>query len=1382
MKSSPDMKNSSGSNENGHISFDDLHDADPRFRLQAVQNLTRAARLSAGEDPSGDQVPEGGEGQLEGRWPPVGTDVPEILTAFKQLLNRETDSYVAATVIRSIGVLGRADDSESVIPFLSDRAPRVRANAVETLGRLGNKKQLERLLPGLNDLNNRVRANAAVALKDEHPHRSLEVLRDMIRETDTRSRLSAAYACLEIGTDESAAFLEELTQDDNTQVASTAAEALRTLKDRGNEAAGRIIERLGDTFAGIGQADSFVMVDDGSLIKLTPDPDAAARQRSLLASLRSSFEIQADIDLKKTPRVMGAAGEPAQEEKGSAGKPTGEEKKSERRSRTLTGRFHLRASDDKYMMVGEIGRGGMGIILNALDTDIRREVAMKVMSGDHAIPREHIERFVEEVQVQGQLEHPHICPVHELGMDSNGRIYFTMKMVKGSSLAEEVKKARKNSLQPDARTLTGTLNTFLKICDGIAYAHSKGVIHRDLKPANIMVGDFGEVYVMDWGLAKILGRDDERRRGLVITDRTEEADTMKTMDGSVIGTPAYMPPEQAAGNVDGMDERSDIYSLGALLYELLTLESPFTGASPWDIIQKVRQEVPAPPSERAPRRDIPPELDAVVMKCMAKDINERYQSINELKHDIELYLSGRPIESMQYSLWQIVRKWIDRNRTLALSSLAVALVIVVSFAVSYYRISISEQEARAKEREAKEKLVKSLISQGDFHVQRRDMGKAVAAYRDARNLIIEKAFTRFPYIDLLLWKARYCKGGYREQVASLYTMRTDSRVKAVAFSPDGRLLATVGVDELIRLWDMKTMSPLPPIDNGGDDIYCVAFSPDSRYLATGDTDRTVRLWDIQNRSLLYPLKLHTDYVTSVAFSPDGTMLASGDNAGYAILWDLEEKRVIKSIHYKEKGITSLSFSPDGRLLATASQDETTRLWEARTGKPMGPLLGHQDDVNSVAFRPDSRTLVTGSRDKTVRIWDITQNTFLATLRGHAGEVTSVAVSPDGKTVASAGKDTTVRLWDTVHHKELSILRAHTNVVNTVAFSPDGTVLASGSEDMTVKLWDVKKKEKIISIDNPEAEVETLAVSPDGTILAAALYKRITGPIQILDAVNGREITTISGHAGSVYALCFSPDGKTLASAGRDEQIKLWDAARGVNTGTLQERDSLSILFSKVTGEDKRNVFALAFTPDGKHLVSGGQDRTLKLWDVANRELIKEWKRSLEIKALTFNPDGTRLACALKDKFLEIRDFPSMNLLHELSIHEGHVFAAAFSPGGRRLATGGTDNVIKLWDAETMKCLAVLKDHNGIINSLDFSPDGTLLASGSGDATIMLWNMEELLGDDDDEKHPIVILDDHYREVTSVKFSSDSSRLLSGSRDTTIKIWNIGEALKPIELN
>ena len=366
----------------------------------------------------------------------------------------------------------------------------------------------------------------------------------------------------------------------------------------------------------------------------------------------------------------------------------------------------------RYQILGEVGRGGMGAVYSIWDPDLRRRLAMKVVlgrpqkDGTTSIPELQLARFLEEAQITGQLDHPGIVPVHELGLDSERRVYFTMRLVKGRDMEELCKLVREGR---EGWTLTRAIGVVQRVCEAMAYAHDKGVVHRDLKPANVMVGRFGEVYVMDWGLARVLGREDSHdmrlRDGdttmlnLVRTERFESRDAglepeLVTMDGDVIGTPAYMAPEQARGELSLVDARSDVYSVGAILYHLLAGHVPFVPPGEkldnYAVWRKVRKGPPEPLAERAP--DAPPELVAIAEKAMARDPRERYRSMQELSEDLHSYVENKVVRAYERGALAEFRKWVRRNRATALACAAAILLLLGGLA------STAWVQAKANER------------------------------------------------------------------------------------------------------------------------------------------------------------------------------------------------------------------------------------------------------------------------------------------------------------------------------------------------------------------------------------------------------------------------------------------------------------------------------------------------------------------------------------------------------------------------------------------------------------------------------------------------------------------------------------------------------------
>ncbi|KAJ5675395.1 NACHT and WD40 domain protein [Penicillium macrosclerotiorum] len=488
-------------------------------------------------------------------------------------------------------------------------------------------------------------------------------------------------------------------------------------------------------------------------------------------------------------------------------------------------------------------------------------------------------------------------------------------------------------------------------------------------------------------------------------------------------------------------------------------------------------------------------------------------------------------------------------------------------------------------------------------------------------------------------------------------------VQSVAFSPDGRLLASGSRDKTVRLWDPVTGALTQTLEGHSDSVQSVAFSPDGQLLASGSDDKTVRLWDPVTGALTQTLEGHSSSVQSVAFSPDGRLLASGSFDQTVRLWDPVTGALTQTLESHSDSVQSVAFSPDGQLLASGSDDKTVRLWDPVTGALTQTLEGHSDWVQSVAFSPDGRLLASGSRDRTVRLWDPVTGALTQTLEGHSNSVRSVAFSPDGQLLASGSDDRTVRLWDPVTGALTQTLEGHSSSVQSVAFSPDGRLLASGSIDQTVRLWDPVTGALTQTLESHSHWVQSVAFSPDGRLLASGSFDQT---VRLWDPVTGALTQTLEGHSDWVRSVAFSPDGRLLASGSRDRTVRLWDPVTGALTQTLEGHSS--------------SVQSVAFSPDGRLLASGSFDQTVRLWDPVTG-------------ALTQTLEG----------------------------HSDSVQSVAFSPDGRLLASGSDDHTVRLWDPVTGALTQTLEGHSSPVQSVAFSPDGRLLASGSFDQTVRLWD-------------------------------------------------------------
>ncbi|MGH3720649.1 MAG: caspase, EACC1-associated type [Pseudonocardiaceae bacterium] len=630
---------------------------------------------------------------------------------------------------------------------------------------------------------------------------------------------------------------------------------------------------------------------------------------------------------------------------------------------------------------------------------------------------------------------------------------------------------------------------------------------------------------------------------------------------------------------------------------------------------------------------------------------------------------------------------------------------------------------------------------------------------------------------------------------------TDS-VKAMAFSPDGHILATGGRDRTVRLWKVTDPAHPKPLDRPltghTNSVKAVAFSPDGHILASGSWDRTVRLWNVTDPAHPTPLGPlltgHTNAVTSVAFSPDGHTLASGSEDRTIRLWDVADPAhpapLVQPLTGHTNYVKAVVFSPDGRTLASGSEDRTVRLWNVANPadpEPLGqPLTGHTNAVHSVVFSPDGHVLASGSEDQTVRLWnvaDLAHPTPLGPrLTGHTNRVYSVAFSPDGHTLASGSFDQTVRLWnvtDPVHPRPLGPpLTGHSNSVNAVVFSPDGHTLATASDDDVARLWNLPHA----LLTGHADYVNAVAFSPDGRTLASGSGDRTVRLWNVANPADPKPLgPPLTGYTDPVEAVAFSPDRHTLATGSDDHTVRLWNVTDPTHP---------TMLGPPLTGHTNY-VYSVAFSPDGHTLASGSADQTVRLWNVTDPTHPTPSGSPLTghinwVKEVAFSPDGHTLASCSEDhtvRLWNVTDPAHLTTLGApLTDHTNYVNAVAFNPDGRHiLATGSGDLTVRLWDvadpAHPSRLGLPLAGHTNPVTAVAFSPDGRTLASGSTDQMVRLWNVTDLA-------HPAPLgqpLTGHTNEVKAVVFSPDGHTLATGSTDRTVRLWgmNVDQAIQRI---
>jgi WD40 repeat protein/tRNA A-37 threonylcarbamoyl transferase component Bud32 len=986
-----------------------------------------------------------------------------------------------------------------------------------------------------------------------------------------------------------------------------------------------------------------------------------------------------------------------------------------------------------YELLEQIGQGGMGVIYKARQRSLGRLVALKMIRTDRLASFADRLRFHSEAEAVASLDHPHIVPIYEVGAH-NGQPYFSMKLIEGGSLAQRL---RGIAAEPRAGAML-----LAAVARAVHYAHQRGLLHRDLKPANILLDAHGSPHVSDFGLAKRLG------------PKTAEASL--TAQGAIVGTPNYMAPEQAAAK-GGVSTATDVYSLGAILYEMLTGRPPFGADEPLEAIRQLLEQDPVPP--RTLNRCVDRDLETACLKCLQKEPYQRYRSAEALADDLERWLRGEPIRARPVSRRERVVKWARRRPHLAALATLFVFALVAGFA------GVCWQWRRA---EGGFKKAADLAEAQRRTVYAQAIPLAYSQWL-AGNAGAADQMLRDTDADLRGWEWHYLQRLFRVRQLATFEGHEDS-VLTVAFSLDGAHIASGDARGVVKVWDRRTTREVLTLPSHTGAVATVAYSPDATCLASGGADGVVRVWDAGTGETLARFAAHAGGVTGLAFHPILPANAGQAAGGRRPTWSLAstgkgktshgELRIWEAASGKALGgrshedlITAVAYSPDGKCLATADPHGNVTGHDAATLEPVRTYFSYKrltEQVfpwpNSVAFSADGIWVAAASPTGLVRVWDVaTAQECFSTLTANDSAVSGVAfVGPDGRILAAPSADNTVHAWYTKSRKHAFCLRGHTRAVNAVAASPDGRYLASGSLDRTVKLWDLSQRDDDLTLRWPNLGVTSIAFHRDGARLASATEDRA---LRLWDVATGKAVLIMRNLPEAVDSLSISPDGGQLACAGADGTVRLRDATDGKDLAAFQ-------------GHIGR-VRAVAFRPDGAVVASAGADGTVRLWEVPAGRASLCLNSAAPVHAVAFSPDGGLLAVAGDDGAVRVWDTAIGKEALVIQDHGGPVYAVTFSLDGRYLATAGKDEGIRIWDARTGNRIRTLRGHAGAVRGLAFDPSGRLASVGD-DRAVRIW---------DAAGHELLALWGHTKALRAIAFSRDGHRLASAGDDGTIKVWD-----------
>ena len=941
----------------------------------------------------------------------------------------------------------------------------------------------------------------------------------------------------------------------------------------------------------------------------------------------------------------------------------------------------------RYQIHERLGQGGMSEVWRATDQQLKREVAIKVLPREFSTDPERLRRFEQEAYAISALKHPNIITIYEVG-ESGGLHFIVTELIEGETLRDLL---RRGPLGWRAAARVAS-----QIAAGLSVAHAAGIIHRDIKPENIAVQVDGHVKVLDFGIAKWVKSS--------INDGFTDASTgIHTRIGATPGTLKYMSPEQAGGQ--SLDQRTDVFSLGLVLYEMIAGCHPYRGMNDQEVIAALKSGNEISTTNHA----IPAALNHIVTRALRKNPDDRYASAGEMLIELDELKSLIEV-SRQEKGRKLFRA---RNANQLLTQFAVLYDadkqtrMPLSALWTIWRFA--DLKRGKLERETIRKgLLSNVIKIALLMLMVAAVTTGVAALKSVNEV----------------WDEQVLRDGH------------SAAVRRAVFSPDGRLLVSVSEDHQVIVWDFVRRERIKTLTDHIGPVLTVAFSPDGKRFATGGEDKTVIVWDAAKLEKVIVLRDHQEPVRSIAFSPDGQLMVSASLS--FIVWQTENWKKLRELPWQLSYGDHL-FLGGNRWLT----DNFGRLWDLSTGELIRDSDSHWG--NWAAVSPDSRLFVSVDPNGQVKFVDLKQQKLLSVQHGHHDHGRSAAFSPDGRLIATAAER--VVLWDAATLTEIVPLE-YESIVWSVVFSPDGRSLVSTHGDGAILVWDVAHRERVANLREHSGAVRAVAFSPDGKRVATASDDQ---SVVVWDAERGQKEAVLMGHRTRVTAVNFSSDNRWLASADQDGVVILWDFEKRLPQLTIDSSSETDTSYCVTISPNGRwittshgvydtqsgtpvirldgggAVYSAAFTPDGRRLVCVTDRGDLMLWDTQTWQLVEKqrWAET-SVVTLDISRDGKYLVTGEDGKYVRLGTLEPLHQVAVLGHHDARVKSVAFSPDSATVASAGDDKTIALWDVSGRKLITRIGTHTSPVYALAFSPDGRRLISGEHDRSARMYTRRRTL--------------------------------------------------------